>query len=172
MTWPPPKPRARRLNSDQGLIVTPSTVLYCVPGSLIRTPTSSSVYYCGSDGKRYVFPNARTYATWYKDFSAVQIIHARKTCQHPARRERDLSSRRETGEDQTDPKVYAVRPQRHAPLDGSVRHRREVLRHGQWAKSVEDVPDVFFTDYTVGNSREQIARAFTPSDRRESKTDR
>ena len=138
------------INSDKGLIVTPSTALYCVPGSLIRIPTNPSVYYCGSDGKRYVFPNAKTYATWYKDFSGVQVITPE-----------DMANIRLGGnvtyrpgvklvKIQTDPKVYAV--DRGGTLRWMSTAALAAKYYGaSWSKNVEDIPDTFFINYKIGN---------------------
>ena len=62
------------IDLDKSLTAASPTDLHCTPGSLIRIPVITSVYYCGSDGRRYVFPNARVYATWYADFSEVLTI--------------------------------------------------------------------------------------------------
>jgi len=43
-------------------------------GDLIKQSGNSSVYYLGSDSKRYVFPNQATYMSWYNDFSMVKVI--------------------------------------------------------------------------------------------------
>ena len=42
-------------------------------GDLIKG-SHSTVYYFGPDGFRYVFPNEKTYFTWYTDFSKVKTI--------------------------------------------------------------------------------------------------
>ena len=42
-------------------------------GSLIKAG-GSAVYWYGADGKRYVFPNEKTYLSWYADFSGVQTV--------------------------------------------------------------------------------------------------
>ena len=42
------------------------------------TTADSAVYYVGSDGKRYAFPNAQAYFTWYRDFSLVKIVSAQE----------------------------------------------------------------------------------------------
>ena len=34
----------------------------------------SAVYYIANDGKKYVFPDDKTYFTWYKDFSNVNKV--------------------------------------------------------------------------------------------------
>lgn len=40
-------------------------------GSLLTTIESSAVYYISDDSKKYVFPDLKTYLTWYSDFSNV-----------------------------------------------------------------------------------------------------
>src|SRR5579859_1820865 len=79
----------------------------CTSGTLIKG-SLSAVYYCGADGKRYVFPNEKTYKSWYSDFSGVMTIS-----------DSDLASLQIGGnvtyrpgvkmvKITTDPKVYAV----------------------------------------------------------------
>jgi hypothetical protein len=43
-------------------------------GDLIKTASSSSVYYFADDEMRYGFPNEATYFTWYDDFHDVKTI--------------------------------------------------------------------------------------------------
>jgi hypothetical protein len=138
------------INSDKGLIVTPATVLYCVPGSLIRTPVSSSVYYCGSDGRRYVFPNDKTYKTWYADFSGVQTITTEDMSNILIGGNVTYRPGVKLVKINTDPKVYAV--DRNGTLRWMSTSAIAAKYYGTaWAKSVEDVPDVFFTNYKIGN---------------------
>ena len=42
-------------------------------GSLLALEgvSGAAVYYIGSDGMKYVFPDGKTYNTWYTDFSDV-----------------------------------------------------------------------------------------------------
>jgi len=40
-------------------------------GDLLRTPSSEAVYYIGSDYKKYVFPDAKTYYSWFANFDPV-----------------------------------------------------------------------------------------------------
>src|SRR3989338_5981385 len=42
-------------------------------GDLIKA-SGPAVYYYAADGKRYVFPNEKTYFTWYSGFSSVKTI--------------------------------------------------------------------------------------------------
>ncbi|HEU0050545.1 MAG TPA: hypothetical protein VFQ60_00625, partial [Patescibacteria group bacterium] len=43
-------------------------------GDLIKKANLSSVYFYAADGSRYVFPDEKTYFSWYKDFSTVKTI--------------------------------------------------------------------------------------------------
>lgn len=139
------------INFDKGLSISPTTVLICTAGSLIRTPLISSVYYCGSDGKRYVFPNAQTYATWYQDFSTVKIIS-------PDDMSKILLGGNVTYRPgvklikiTTDTRVYAV--DHNGTLRLMTTPAIAAKYYGNsWAKNVEDVPDAFFTNYHIGNS--------------------
>src|SRR5690349_2355361 len=45
----------------------------CESGSLIKG-SLPAVYYCGADGKRYVFTNDKAYFTWYADFNGIVIV--------------------------------------------------------------------------------------------------
>ncbi|MEK7116023.1 MAG: hypothetical protein AAB879_01365, partial [Patescibacteria group bacterium] len=42
-------------------------------GDLVKGPTDD-VYYLAMNGMRFVFPNAKSYFTWYADFSTVKTI--------------------------------------------------------------------------------------------------
>ncbi|MEK7073302.1 MAG: hypothetical protein AAB974_02585 [Patescibacteria group bacterium] len=66
-----------------GRISPPTTS--AVPGRLIKLACPAgangyhpckAVYYYGRDGKRHTFPSARIYATWFNDFSTVQVVDA------------------------------------------------------------------------------------------------
>jgi len=43
-------------------------------GSLVKTETGNSVYYVSSDGRKFPFPDALTYKTWYSDFKNIKKI--------------------------------------------------------------------------------------------------
>lgn len=120
-------------------------------GDLIKGTTLSTVYYYGSDGQRYAFPNEKTYFSWNKDFSAVKTISdselasitlAGNIVYRPGARWIKI---------QSDKKVYVV------STSGKVRWvENEATAKGlggdNWNAHIDDVPDVFFTDYTVGDS--------------------
>ncbi|MFA4845263.1 MAG: hypothetical protein WC654_01760 [Patescibacteria group bacterium] len=120
-------------------------------GDLIMGETLSTVYYYGSDGQRYSFPNEKTYFSWYADFDDVVEIS-----------DEDLADITLAGnivarpgshwiKIQSDEKVYAV------STDGSIHwveseEVAEGLAGSDWNTNIDDVPDVFFVDYTVGDS--------------------
>lgn len=139
------------INHDRGLSVQPGADLNCNPGSLIRTPSVSSVYYCGADGKRYVFPNAQTYATWYEDFSSVITISLEEMGKIMLGGNVTYRPGVKLVKIQSDPRVYAV------DSNGTLRLMitpaiAEKYYGTDWNKKVEDIPDAFFTNYKIGDS--------------------
>jgi len=119
-------------------------------GDLIRADATPAVYYYGGDGKRYVFPNEKTYKTWYGDFSGVKRISDAdlqaiplsgvNVTYKPAGRLVKVT---------TDPKVYAV------GKDGALQWVKTeavavALWGASWSQSVDDLPDAFFANYKPG----------------------
>ncbi len=119
-------------------------------GDLIKA-SGPAVYYYAADGKRYVFPNERTYKSWYKDFSGVKTIS-----------DAELAAIMIGGNVTTRPGTYLVKittdPKTYAVTSGGQLHWIEseavakALYGMDWAKRVVDVPDAFFVNYTVGSS--------------------
>lgn len=121
------------------------------PGDLIKGSTLSTVYYYGYDGSRYTFPNLKTYETWFDGFDNVMVIDdgdladislAGNVVYRPGSRWIKID---------TDPKTYAV------SRDGMI-HWIETetvatdFDGSAWNTNIDDVPDVFFVDYTAGAS--------------------
>ncbi|MBI4592278.1 hypothetical protein HY733_02410 [Candidatus Uhrbacteria bacterium] len=120
-------------------------------GDLIMGETLSTVYYYGSDGQRYSFPNEKTFFSWFEDFDDVveitdeelaDITLAGNIVYRPGSRWIKIES---------DEKTYAV------AADGSIHwieseEVAEGLAGDDWNTFIDDVPDVFFVDYTVGDS--------------------
>lgn len=132
-------------------LLQPSVVAAASAGDLIKGTSLSTVYYYGYDGMRYTFPNEKTYMTWYEDFDSVTTISDSALA--------DLSLAGNVVyrpgsywvKVQSDDKVYAV------STDGSIHwiESEDVAvdyAGSSWASRVQDIPDVFFTDYTVGSS--------------------
>ncbi|MBI4281116.1 hypothetical protein HY628_02885 [Candidatus Uhrbacteria bacterium] len=127
------------------------------PGDLIKLPddrnpattVDTAVYYYGVDGLRYVFPNSKTYFTWYADFNNVKEVNLAQlgtigiggnVTYRPGVRMVKVES---------DPKVYAVERggERKAVPSEAV---AAALYGANWNKMIDDVPDSFFTNYFDG----------------------
>ncbi len=132
-------------------LLQPAVAAAASAGDLIKGTSLSTVYYYGYDGYRYTFPNEKTYMTWFEDFDDVTTISDSALA--------DLSLAGNVVyrpgsywiKVQSDDKVYAV------STDGSIHWIEsedvaEDYAGSSWASRVQDVPDVFFTDYTVGSS--------------------
>jgi len=116
-------------------------------GDLIKA-SQAAVYYYDTDGKRYVFPNENTYYSWYSDFSGVKEISDTELAAVPIGGNVTIRPGTFLVKITTDPKVYAV-------TTGGMLHWVETADIAQklwlsnWADWVVDVPDSFFTNYTV-----------------------
>src|SRR5688572_2361302 len=116
---------------------------------LIKGPYLNAVYYLGTDGKRYVFPNEKTYRTWYADFNTVRTVSEAELAGTPVGGNVTYRPGARMVKIQTDPKVYAV------ARGGVLRHvgseaLAAALYGSGWAAQVDDVPDAFFVNYAVG----------------------
>lgn len=115
-------------------------------GDLIRGENFSAVYYLGADGFRYVFPNDKTYFTWYEDFDDVKWLS-----------DADLGTIQIGGnvtyrpgvkmiKINSDSKTYAV------GVGGTLNWvTSETVAKGlygdKWNTMIDDVPDGFFSNY-------------------------
>lgn len=131
------------------LLGAPVAAAACVGGSLIKA-SGPAVYYCGNDGKRYVFPTEKTFKTWYSDFSAVQTVSDTVLSTLPIGGNATYRPGVRLVKITTDPKVYAV------DAGGLLRWLASEsvavqLYGSNWAKMVDDVPDAYFTNYRAGS---------------------
>ncbi len=136
-----------------GLLALPgaASAATIVAGDLVKSPTASDVYYYAADGKRYVFPNEKTYKSWYADFSTVKTITGAELAALPLGANVTIRPGTKLVKITTDPKVYAVAP------NGTLRWIETeaiaiALYGSAWAQRVVDVPDGYFVNYTVGAS--------------------
>lgn len=120
--------------------------------SLIRG-SGPAVYWYSSNGTRYVFPNEKTFLSWfpYHQFERVLVIPDQAVAAiqiggnvtyRPGSRLLKLT---------TDPKVYAIDTQ------GTLRWIETEavaasLYGANWQMYVDDVPNAFFVNYTTGPS--------------------
>ncbi|MFA5000231.1 MAG: hypothetical protein WC545_02635 [Patescibacteria group bacterium] len=139
-------------------LVAPEVNAAASAGDLIKMSGNSSVYYLGADGKRYVFPNEATYMSWYSDFSGVVTIPSAELQSYALGGNVTMRPGTKLVKITTDPSVYAVE------TNGTLRKiqseaQAAALYGTDWAKRVVDVPDAFFTNYTVGAA---LASGATP----------
>jgi len=131
------------------IVFAPKIASAASAGDLVKTSTNPAVYYFGSDGKRYVFPNAAAYFSWYADFSSVKTISPDQLAAMPIGGNVTYRPGTRMVKIQTDPKVYAV------AKGGVLRHVGSeavavCLYGGNWNMQIDDVPDAFFVDYDAG----------------------
>lgn len=131
--------------------VVPQTANAAEAGDLIRGTSFSTVYFYGYDGSRYIFPNEKTYDTWFNGFSGVEMLSdaavaaippAGNVVYRPGSRWIKIDTAAET---------YAV------GRDGMIHwvETEEVatgLAGSDWNQNIDDVPDAFFDNYTEGVS--------------------
>ena len=130
-------------------------------GDLVKG-SGSTVYYFASNGKRFVFPNDKTYFTWYTNFDGVKQISDGALATIPLGGNVTYRPGVKMVKITTDPKVYAV------DQGGVLRWVKteqlaQTLFGLAWASRIDDVPDAFFTNYRVGNPIETSAE-YTPAD--------
>lgn len=117
-------------------------------GDLIKA-SGAAVYYLGSDGKRYVFPDEKTFKTWYANFSSVITITDAELAALPIGGNVTYRPGVKMIKITTDPKVYAV--DAHGNLRWIQTEAAAAALYGpNWNQMVQDVPDPFFVNYTIG----------------------
>jgi hypothetical protein len=117
-------------------------------GNLIKA-SGPAVYYYAADGKRYVFPNEKTYFTWYSGFSSVMTITDAELAAITIGGNVTYRPGVKMVKITTDPKVYAIAKGgvlRHVPTEACA----TTLYGSNWNTQIEDVPDAFFVNYMVG----------------------
>ncbi|MDO8583799.1 MAG: hypothetical protein Q7R83_01320 [bacterium] len=122
-------------------------------GDLIKASTPA-VYFYAADGKRYVFPNEKTYFSWYSNFSSVKIITDGELASIMIGGNVTIRPGTKLIKITTDPKVYAVTGSYPSALLHWVETEAVAIAlfGANWAKMVVDVPDGFFVNYSVGSS--------------------
>lgn len=155
---PEPYDPAATIETDKGLpeATTPQAA-FCKENELIKladdgkssTQHDSAVYYCGKDGKRYVFPSAKVYETWYADFSKVRVVTPEELASLPLGGNVTYRPGARLLKIQSDPKTYAV------GRDGLLRHVPDeatavALFGSFWNAQIDDVDVAFFLNYRIG----------------------
>jgi hypothetical protein len=119
------------------------------PGELVRGSTAG-VYYVGADQRRYVFPNEKTYFTWYGDFSPVRLIADSELAALPIGGNVSYRPGVRLVKIESDPRVYAVSGGgvlRWVPSETAAAS----LYGPGWSRLVDDIPVSFFSVYKTGD---------------------
>jgi hypothetical protein len=137
------------INTDLNILAVSGATSACTSGSLIKSASSTAVYYCGANGKRYVFPNDRVYFTWYADFKTVKTITNAQLADIPLGGLVTYRPGIKMVKIESLPNVYAVThggvlrwiksPEIATSLYGST-----------WKKQIDDISDAFFGSYKFG----------------------
>ncbi len=111
--------------------------------------SDDAVYYQAVDGKRYVFPDAKTYFSWYDDFSRVEIISDEELAAIPIGGNVTMRPGVKLVKIKSTPEVYAV------AKGGVLRWIKteeiaQFLYGKDWMNSVVDISDAFFVNYKFG----------------------
>jgi hypothetical protein len=139
---------AETIGVDRHLKVAPIASLVCNPETRIKAKGMDTLYYCGRDGKRYVFPNKKTHDTWYDSFNGVVEIALADMQKIPLGGNVTYRPGSRLVKITTSPEVFAV------AADGILRYVSEAaairLYGPEWNKHIDDIPDAFFADYQIG----------------------
>ncbi|MBI2482551.1 S8 family serine peptidase [Candidatus Uhrbacteria bacterium] len=119
-------------------------------GSLLRGASSTTVYLIASNGKRYAFPDAQTFRSWYADAHEVQRVGDVVLAAFPLGGLVPIRPGTFLAKITTDPKVYAVEPQGVLRWISDETTAR-ALYGAEWSRRVVDVPDAFFPTYRIGD---------------------
>ncbi len=122
--------------------------LVCPDGAAVDDPCRA-VYYVGRDGKRHAFPNSRVFFSWYDNFDAVEEVPLAELSSYALGGNVRYRPGSRMVKFATLNKVYAVE------RDGTLRwvKTEDVARalYGEdWNTKIDDISDVFYTDYTFG----------------------
>lgn len=104
----------------------------------------AAVYYVGSDGKKYVFPDVKTYMTWYSDFKDVVRVTVAELDMYMDGGAVTYRAGTKLVKTEDTAKVYAL-------SNGGVLHLipseavAKTLYGNNWAKMVQDVIPGFFS---------------------------
>ncbi|MDD5110385.1 MAG: hypothetical protein PHI63_04180 [Patescibacteria group bacterium] len=136
--------------------------LQCAAGARVDDPCRT-VYYYGADGNRYVFPDEKTYKTWYSDFTGVVTIPKAEMESYFIAGNVTYRPGVKMIKVMTDPAVYVVSKGGVLTQIATEADAR-TLYGNVWATSVNDLADSFFINYRVtteadGRTRKKITAA-------------
>lgn len=111
----------------------------------------ATVYYIGEDGKKYIFPESKTYFTWYNNFDDVIKVTISELDKYPDGGIMPYKAGIKLITHQNTANVYAVEPNGVLRKIPSV-EVAENLYGADWASMVQDVlPGYFAATYSIKN---------------------
>ncbi len=119
-------------------------------GDLVKGPNSDAVYYIGGDSKKHVFPDRKTFMTWYSDFSAVKSVTIAELDMYPSGKPVPFQAGTKLITHPNTARVYAVE------YGGTLRfipsEQCAISLYGSnWATLVQDVHEATFgSAYSIG----------------------
>lgn len=124
-------------------------------GRLIKLATNPAVYYLGSDDRRYVFPNEKTFRSWFPVAPPVRVVGAAEMASYMLGGNVTYRPGVRMLKIQTDPKIYAV------SRGGLLRHvTSEAVAAGlygpDWNTKIDDISEAFFINYRVGPAIQSV----------------
>ena len=136
------------INTDKNLVAS-SVAAPCVSGSRIKLKGSTTVYYCGADNKRYVFPTDKVYYSWFSSFTGVTVVTPEQMAALPLGGNVTYRPGIKMVKIQSDTKVYAV--EHGGVLRWVESGDTAVALYGTtWKNKIDDVSDAFFINYKMG----------------------
>lgn len=128
-------------------------------GDLIKLPDDGNketthdqtVYYFGSDGKRHAFPMFKVYDSWFVNFYNVKVVSMDTMSQIPLGMSMLVRPGTYLVKSPSIPRVYVVTP---GGVLRPLKSEAAAVKHfgKNWASRVVDLPDAFFSAYTVNSS--------------------
>lgn len=118
-------------------------------GDVITCPGSSSVYYLGSSLERWVFPDSKTYYSWYANLDVVITVDCNELAKYKIAGNITIQPGTWLIKSQSSPKIYAVEP------GGVLRWIRsendaEKIYGKLWQNRIHELPDTQWLNYTIG----------------------
>lgn len=108
------------------------------------------IYYYAADGKRYVFPNSKTFGSWFSDFSSIHTVSNEELAQMPLGGNITYRPGVRLIKIQTSPKVYVVEQGGILRWVQTERLAEEIYGN-DWNKKIDDILDVSFANYEEGD---------------------
>jgi hypothetical protein len=135
--------------SGQALTAKAVTVTADMSGELVKG-SAPTVYFVGSDNKKYLFPNETVFYSWYKDFSSVKTVTDTELAALPVGGDVVAKAGAHLVKSSSDTKVYVV------ASDGSLQWVSteavaQQLFGANWSQTVQSLSGGDFSGYKIGD---------------------